>query len=213
MVIGYGTARRRDLTGSVTSIQGKTIAQIPVTGTAQAMAGRMAGVQVTSTDGSPDAEILVRCTWRRFHHRRQLTIIYCRWISGIEHQRHFTFRHSEYRRAGKDASSTAIYGSQGANGVVIVTTKQAQGGKTKVSYNGFVQTKRLSKRLEVLDPFEYALLNYEYGELSEAKTASNLMKKRLEYSKISICTNTCVLTTGSRICLVRMWFRSNKTSA
>ncbi|HRG03668.1 MAG TPA: TonB-dependent receptor [Paludibacteraceae bacterium] len=164
VVIGYGTARRRDLTGSVTSIQGKTIAQIPVTGTAQAMAGRMAGVQVTSTDGSPDAEILVRVRGGGSITGDNSPLYI---VDGFPASNINDISPSDIQSIDvlKDASSTAIYGSQGANGVVIVTTKQAQGGKTKVSYNGFVQTKRLSKRLEVLDPFEYALLNYEYGAL------------------------------------------------
>ncbi|MDP4292090.1 MAG: SusC/RagA family TonB-linked outer membrane protein [Bacteroidota bacterium] len=76
----------------------------------------------------------------------------------------------------KDASSTAIYGSQGANGVVIITTKSAQGGKTQVSYNAFVQTKKLSKRLAVLDPYQYVRLNYELAALSGSDALNSFTK-------------------------------------
>lgn len=165
VVIGYGTAKKRDLTGSVTSIQGKAIAQIPVTGTAQAMTGRLAGVQVTTADGSPDAEILVRVRGGGSI-TQDNTPLYI--VDGFPAANINNISPGDIQSIDvlKDASSTAIYGSSGANGVVIITTKSAQGGKTQVSYNGFMQSKTLAKRLQVLNPYEYALLNYELSALS-----------------------------------------------
>ena len=112
VVIGYGTARRRDLTGSVTSIQGKTIAQIPVTGTAQAMAGRMAGVQVTTADGSPDAEILVRVRGGGSITGDNSPLYI---VDGFPASNINDISPSDIQSIDvlKDASSTAIYGSQG----------------------------------------------------------------------------------------------------
>lgn len=167
VVIGYGTAKKRDLTGSVTSIQGTTIAQIPVTGTAQAMTGRLAGVQVTTADGSPDAEILIRVRGGGSITNDNSPLYI---VDGFPSASLANISPTDIQSIDvlKDASATAIYGSQGANGVVIITTKSAQGGKTQVSYNGFMQSKQLSKRMEVLNPFEYAKLNYELSALSGA---------------------------------------------
>jgi TonB-dependent SusC/RagA subfamily outer membrane receptor len=164
VAIGYGTARKRDLTGSVTSLQGKTIEQIPVSGTAEALTGRLAGVQVTTADGSPDADILIRVRGGGSI-TGDNTPLYI--VDGFPASNIRNIPPADIQSIDvlKDASSTAIYGSQGANGVVIITTKQAQGGKTRVSYTGYMQTKKLSKRLEVLNPYEYVLLNYEYGAL------------------------------------------------
>ncbi len=165
VVIGYGTARRRDLTGSVTSLQGKTIGQIPVTGTAQAMSGRMAGVQVTTADGSPDAEILVRVRGGGSI-TGDNTPLYI--VDGFPAENINNVAPGDIQSIDvlKDASSTAIYGSRGGNGVVIITTKSAQAGKTQISYNGFMQSKQLAKRLDVLDPYEYVKLNYELAALN-----------------------------------------------
>jgi len=165
VVIGYGTARKRDLTGSVTSIQGKSIAQIPVTGVAQALTGRLAGVQVTTADGSPDAEILVRVRGGGSI-TQDNTPLYI--VDGFPADNINSVSPSDIQSIDvlKDASSTAIYGSRGANGVVIITTKSAKGGKTQIQYNGFMQTKKLSKRIEVLNPYEFVLLNYELAALN-----------------------------------------------
>lgn len=165
VVIGYGTSKKRDLTGSVTSISGKSIAQIPVTGTAQALTGRLAGVQVTTADGSPDAEILVRVRGGGSI-TQDNTPLYI--VDGFPADNINSVSPSDIESIDvlKDASSTAIYGSRGANGVVIITTKSAKGGKTQIQYNGFMQSKKLSKRMEVLSPYEYVLLNYELAALS-----------------------------------------------
>lgn len=165
VVIGYGTTRKKDLTGSVTSIQGKTIAEIPVTGTAQALTGRLAGVQVTTADGSPDAEILIRVRGGGSITGSNTPLFI---VDGFPASNINDISPADIQSIDvlKDASSTAIYGSQGANGVVIVTTKSAKGGKTQVTYSGFMTSKKLSKRLSVLDPYEYVLLNYELAALS-----------------------------------------------
>jgi TonB-linked SusC/RagA family outer membrane protein len=165
VVIGYGTSKKRDLTGSVTSISGKSIAQIPVTGTAQALTGRLAGVQVTTADGSPDSEILVRVRGGGSI-TQDNTPLYI--VDGFPADNINSVSPSDIESIDvlKDASSTAIYGSRGANGVVIITTKSAKGGKTQVQYNGFMQSKKLSKRMDVLNPHEYVLLNYELAALS-----------------------------------------------
>lgn len=165
VVVGYGTQRKRDLTGSISSVQGATLAQIPVTSTAQALAGRVPGMQITTADGSPDAEILIRVRGGGSITQDNSPLFI---VDGFPASNINNISPTDIQSIDvlKDASATAIYGSQGANGVVIITTKSAQGGRTEVSYNGFLQTKQLSKRLEILNPYEYVMLNYEHAALS-----------------------------------------------
>ncbi|WP_245995026.1 TonB-dependent receptor [Mangrovibacterium diazotrophicum] len=165
VAIGYGTVRKKDLTGSVASVQGETLSKIPVSNTAEALSGRLAGVQITTADGSPDAEIIVRVRGGGSitGDNTPLYIVDGFPVSNIND---IAPTDIESINVLKDASSTAIYGSQGANGVIIITTKSAKGGKTQVSYNGYLQTKSLKNRLDVLDPYEYVMLNYELAALS-----------------------------------------------
>ncbi|HET7733357.1 MAG TPA: TonB-dependent receptor [Paludibacter sp.] len=185
VVVGYGTAKKRDLTGSVTSLQGKTIADIPVTGAAEAITGRMAGVQVTTADGSPDAEILVRVRGGGSI-TSDNTPLYI--VDGFPVENINSIPPADIQSIDvlKDASSTAIYGARGANGVVIITTKSAKGGKTQISYNGFMQTKRLAKRMSVLDPYEYVKMNYELAALNGVSGLSGFQKRFGVYDDIDL---------------------------
>ncbi len=160
VVIGYGTARKKDLTGSVSTVSGAELVQIPVTNVAQAMTGRLAGVQITTTDGSPDAEILIRVRGGGSitGDNSPLYIVDGFPVSTISD---IAPTDIEDITVLKDAASTAIYGSQGANGVILITTKGAKGGKTTVSYNGYIQGKNIAKKLKVMDPYEFVMYNYE----------------------------------------------------
>lgn len=167
VVVGYGTQRKKDLTGTVTSITSKEIQNLPTGNVAQAMAGRMAGVQVTSTDGSPDAEMVIRVRGGNSvtGSNSPLYIVDGFPVSSLSD---ISPTDIESISVLKDASSTAIYGAQGANGVILITTKSAEGGRTKVSFNGFLQNKTIANRLKVLDPYEYVMFNYEYAALRGA---------------------------------------------
>ncbi|GAO31190.1 SusC/RagA family TonB-linked outer membrane protein [Geofilum rubicundum] len=164
VAIGYGTTTKRDLTGSVSSVQGETISKVPVASVAQALTGRMAGVQITTADGSPDAEMIIRVRGGGSvtGDNSPLYIVDGFPVSSINDVAPGDIQSIDVL---KDASSTAIYGSQGANGVVIITTKSAKGGKTQVTYNGYMQVKQLAQRLDVLDPYEYVMRNYELAAL------------------------------------------------
>ena len=175
VVIGYGTTKKKDLTGSVASVGGETLAKVPVTSAAEALTGRLPGVQITTTDGSPDAEMIIRVRGGGSvtGDNSPLYIVDGFPVSNIND---IAPSDIETIDVLKDASSTAIYGSQGANGVVIITTKSSKGGKTKVSYNGYMQSKRLAKRKEVLDNYEYVLANYELAAL-EGESALKTFEK------------------------------------
>lgn len=176
VVIGYGTTKKKDLTGSVSSVGGETLAKIPVASAAEALTGRLAGVQITTTDGSPDAEMIIRVRGGGSvtGDNSPLYIVDGFPVSNINDVAPADIQTIDVL---KDASSTAIYGSQGANGVVIITTKSAKGGKTQISYNGYMQSKKLSKRKEVLDNYEYALANYELAALEGTNALKSYEKK------------------------------------
>ena len=160
VVIGYGTARKKDLTGAVSTIRGEELAEIPVTSAAQALTGRLAGVQITTADGSPDAEMIIRVRGGGSitGDNSPLYIVDGFPVSSISDVAPGDIQDITVL---KDASSTAIYGSRGANGVVLLTTKTAQGGKTKVSYNGYLQGKSISKKIDVMNPYDFVMYNYE----------------------------------------------------
>ncbi len=160
VVVGYGTVSRRDLTGSVASVSGKDLKDIPVTSAAQAIVGRLPGVQVTKTEGSPDADIKIRIRGGGSitQDNSPLFLVDGFPVSNINDIAPTDILTIDVL---KDASSTAIYGARGANGVVIITTKGGQEGKGRVSYNMFYGQKQITKYYDVLDPYEYVYWQYE----------------------------------------------------
>ena len=160
VAIGYGTIKKRDLTGSVGSVGGSKLKDIPVTSAAQAITGRIAGVQVTKTEGSPDAEIKIRVRGggSLTQDNSPLYIVDGFPVSNIND---IAPTDIETIDVLKDASSTAIYGARGANGVILITTKNGFDGKGKVSYNMYYGVKEVSKSFKVLDPYEYVYWQYE----------------------------------------------------
>ena len=130
VAIGYGTMRKIDLTGAVSSVSAKQLKDIPVTSAAQAIVGKMPGVQVTQTEGSPDAEIKIRVRGGGSitQDNSPLYIVDGFPVGTISD---IAPTDIESINVLKDASSTAIYGARGANGVIIITTKGGSEGKTK----------------------------------------------------------------------------------
>lgn len=162
VVIGYGAVRKKDLTGAVSTVKGQDLVKVPVANISEALTGKMAGVNITTTDGSPDAEILIRVRGGGSitGDNAPLYVVDGFQTSSISD---ISPNDIEDITVLKDASSTAIYGSQGANGVILVTTKNAKGGKTTINYNGFLQTKTVSKRLDPMNTYDYVMSNYEYS--------------------------------------------------
>ncbi|MGN1254200.1 MAG: SusC/RagA family TonB-linked outer membrane protein [Prevotella sp.] len=160
VVIGYGTSKRGNVTGAMASVSGETLAKVPVANVAEAMQGKLPGVQITTSDGSPDAEvkILVRGGGSLTQDNSPL-IIY----DGMEVSSLNDIPPSDIESIDvlKDAASTAIYGARGANGVILITSKNAGKGRTTVSVNSYVQTKELANHLDVLDPYMYVRMQYE----------------------------------------------------
>ncbi|HPG12109.1 MAG TPA: TonB-dependent receptor, partial [Chitinophagaceae bacterium] len=161
VVIGYQTVKRRDLTGSVSSVSSKQIKDIPINSAAQALAGRLAGVQITGTEGSPDAEAVIRVRGGGSITQDNSPLYI---IDGIQVEDALSVISPQDIASVdilKDASATAIYGARGANGVVIITTKGGRNQKAVVSYNGLVGVSRLANKLDVMNPYDFVMYQYE----------------------------------------------------
>ncbi len=168
VVIGYGTVKKKDLTGAVTSVSAKDLANIPVSTASEAIQGKMAGVTVTTTEGSPDAEVKIRVRGggSLSQDNSPLYIVDGFPVNSISD---IAPNDIESIDVLKDASSTAIYGARGANGVVIVTTKSGKEGKIQVNFGASLGIRKVMKEVEVLSPYDYAKYQYEiqYGKDQE----------------------------------------------
>ncbi len=169
VVVGYSTVRRRDLTASVSSVTAKDLKDIPVNSAAAALAGRLAGVQVVTSEGTPGADVDIFIRGRNSITQSGAPLyvvdgmILDNALSVLSPQDIQTID------VLKDAASTAIYGARGSNGVVLITTKGGKntGGKTTVTYNGFMGVTTLSKELEFMDPYNFVLYGYERAKYTE----------------------------------------------
>lgn len=162
VVIGYGTVAKKDLTGSVASVNAKQLEAIPVSSASEALTGKLPGVTITTTEGSPDANIKIRVRGggSLSQDNSPLYIVDGFPVSSIS-----DIAPSEIQSIDvlKDASSTAIYGARGANGVIIVTTKSGKEGKTQVDFGAYFGLKKATKFIKNLSPYDYTMYQYELG--------------------------------------------------
>lgn len=161
VVIGYGTAKKRDLTGAVSSVGGKEIRTVPVTTAAQAITGKVAGVNVVTQSGAPGASINITVRGGTSITQGNSPLYIVDGFQMDDGLRNVDINDIESIDVMKDASATAIYGARGSNGVILVTTKSGKAGKTQVSYNGYLSTERLGKKLNVLGIEDYVKYQYE----------------------------------------------------
>lgn len=154
VVIGYGTAKRKDITGPVATVGADALAAVPVSSAVEAMTGKLAGVQITATEGSPDAEVKIRVRGGGSITGDNSPLFI---VDGfpVESINNIPASDIEDITVLKDASSTAIYGARGANGVIIVTTKNGKEGKLSVNYNAYLGYKKNAKTLDVLSSGDY----------------------------------------------------------
>ena len=153
VVIGYQTVKRRDLTGSVASVNAKQLTSAPVANVAQAIQGKLPGVNIVSQDGRPGAQMNIRVRGGGSISQSNDPLILIDGIAGTLAD--IPSDQVESIDVLKDASSTAIYGARGANGVILVTTKGAKEGKVRVTYSGYAKFNTPTKYLEALGPYDY----------------------------------------------------------
>jgi len=162
VVIGYGTARVRDLTGSVSTVSSNDL-DVPVANVAQALQGKMAGVVVSMNDGTPGAapQIRVRGSKSITQTNEPLYIVDGFPVNNLQD---IPVDQIKSINVLKDAAATAIYGSRGAAGVILVQTKNAIEGQTSVNYNGFIQVKDSSYNIQdVMQPLDYLKFTLGYA--------------------------------------------------
>ena len=165
VVIGFGTQDRKDISGAVGSLKASDISSMAVTGADQAMQGKMAGVNITSNDGSPGGSTKV--TIRGIGSLNNTDPLYV--IDGVMSRQGLTnIAPSDIETIDvlKDASSAAIYGLQGANGVVIITTKRGKNGKTRMTFDTYTGVSTVARKLQMVSPQQYAEWNNESVNLT-----------------------------------------------
>src|SRR5690606_27810925 len=155
VVVGYGTQRKSDLTGSVSSVKGEDLTMLPTQRADQALQGRAAGVMVLNTDGAPGGNTTIRIRGMNSIQGGNSALIV---IDGLQggNLNSLNPNDIESLEVLKDASATAIYGSQGANGVILITTKMGRVGKPTINYSYDVGVSSLRKKMDLLSAADYA---------------------------------------------------------
>jgi TonB-linked SusC/RagA family outer membrane protein len=169
VVVGYGAVKKQDLTGSVAQVNITDMQKAPVKSFDDALAGRVAGVEVSSNEGQPGISnnIVIRGNNSVTQDNTPLYV-----IDGfpIDNPNNNVINPEEIETITvlKDASSTAIYGSRGANGVIVITTKRGAIGEPVVKYNGYVAVQRVSEREEMMGPYEFVRLQNDLDPITTA---------------------------------------------
>ena len=160
VVVGYGVQKKRDLSGAVSSVKSRDITAIPTTNALEALQGKVAGLDLTSSSGKAGAELSFTIRGERSLKASNKPLIL---VDGVDYGTTLDINPSDIESIEvlKDASSTAIYGTRGANGIIIVTTKKGKTGKSKVSLNAFASVNMISSYPSIMNGAEYAQLKRE----------------------------------------------------
>ena len=171
VVTGYGTTKKRDLVTSVASVSADQLKDIPVTTAAEALQGKLAGVSVTTTEGAPDADVKIRVRGGTSltQSNDPLYIVDGFPVSSIADIPPSDIASMDVL---KDAAATAIYGAQGANGVIIITTKEpvnTDGDKMAfhVDYTGYLGWKKVASKYNMMDGKNFILMQKEWAHLNK----------------------------------------------
>ena len=196
VVIGYGTSKKKDLTGSVANVKMADITSTPVTSVDQALQGRIAGVDIMSTTGEPGAgtSIRVRGT-RSIMASNEPLIILDGVMDAVTDFGDINPDDIESVTVLKDASSTAIYGSRGANGVIMVTTKKGSSKKPVIRAKAVAGVSMIAKKLDLMNAEEFTRYrnDYYYGN------GSNASKQNIRYDILSYANDTDWINAITRV--------------
>lgn len=177
VVTGYGTTKKRDLVTAVSSVSADQLKDIPVTSASEALQGKLAGVSVTTTEGAPDADVKIRVRGGTSltQSNDPLYIVDGFPVSSISDIAPSDIASMDVL---KDAAATAIYGAQGANGVIIITTKNSDTDSDKmtfhVDYSGYVGWKKIAQKYDVMGVQDFALMQYEYAYFKNIGAKSSI---------------------------------------
>ncbi|MEM1135494.1 MAG: SusC/RagA family TonB-linked outer membrane protein, partial [Bacteroidota bacterium] len=161
IVVGYGTQEKRDVTAAISSVSSKEISELPVSNAVQAMQGRVAGVDITPQGGRPGQEATIRVRGRRSVEASNNPLYVVDGIPLSGGIFDFNQQDIESIEVLKDAAATAIYGSRGANGVILITSKKGKAGRTRVSYDGYYGVSRVINQVDMMNGEEFAAMKRE----------------------------------------------------
>lgn len=162
VVIGYGTQKRSDLTGSIATVKGADLNKLPTQRVDQALQGRAAGVSVQNTDGEPGGNVTIRIRGGNSITGGNNALVV---IDGVQGADISTLNPNDVQSVEvlKDASATAIYGARGANGVILITTKRGVAGKPVFHYNFSIGAQQMAKKLDLMNAGDYARKSNAYA--------------------------------------------------
>ena len=185
VVTGYGTTKKRDLVTSVASVNSDQLKDVPVASAAEALQGKLAGVSVTTTEGSPDADVKIRVRGGTSLTQSSdpLYIVDGFQVSSISDISPSDIQSMDVL---KDAAATAIYGAQGANGVIIITTKDADNSaddkmQLHFDYSGYMGWKQMAKKYNMMDVDDFVLMQYEYAHYKAKGNTANIPSNFNQY--------------------------------
>ena len=185
VVTGYGTTKKRDLVTAVSSVNADQLKDIPVASASEALQGKLAGVSVTTTEGSPDADVKIRVRGGTSLTQSSdpLYIVDGMPVSSISDIAPSDIASMDVL---KDAAATAIYGAQGANGVIIITTKDtksADGDKMTIhaDYTGYMGWRTMARKYDMMDGEDYLRMQYEYAYMDGKGTDEKMLNNFYKY--------------------------------
>ena len=166
VVIGYGAVKKSDLTGSVSNVKMSDIRDVPNTSVDQALQGRIAGVDIMSTSGAPGATTSIRVRGTRsISASNEPLIVVDGVIDAVSDLNDINSADIEQISVLKDASSTAIYGARGSNGVIVITTKKGRGmdGRPNITFKTDMGFSQLPRQLDIMNASEFAQYRNDYA--------------------------------------------------
>lgn len=174
VVIGYGTARKSDVTGSIASVGGDKLREVPATNITYALQNRIAGVDMAQTSSQPGATMQIRIRGTRSLNASNDPLVVLDGIPFMGNLSDINPGDIKSMDILKDASSTAIYGSRGANGVILITTqKGSQGSPAKFTYNGYVGLKKVFSEYPMMEGAKYAEMRKYAGKFQNGLDESD----------------------------------------
>lgn len=182
VVVGYGVVKKRDLTGSVASVKGDKIQETATFSTLDALQGRAAGVTVMQTNSTPGGSSSIRIRGNRSLTADNDPLYVVDGVPIVVGLNEMSGSDIESIEILKDASATAIYGSRGANGVILITTKKGKSGKTQIDYNGYYGIQKAAKKVDVMNGAEWVELVREANRAT-TKTTPYPLTPSLEWDQ------------------------------
>ena len=156
VVVGYGTQKKKDLTGAIGSVPIKDLENVPITRVDQMLQGRVSGVQVTQTNAAPGGNVSIRIRGTNSINSGNEPLFVVDGFPGAGDLNTINPSDIESIEVLKDASSTAIYGSRGANGVVLITTKKGKAGRQSINFDVYTGVQQVIKKYDMMNAREFA---------------------------------------------------------